>query len=315
LLALAAAAGIGSGAYHPLGSLNAAAVIPERSRNAAMGAYVSGGTFGVACGPLIGAILFHFFGLHGTALMVLPGITIAVWMLFEMRSIALRRTPARGKGQPSADLPPIPIMPMLAVIGVMMSRSWTMSSIQAFVPTWYKELGYGAEFYSPLATVIVLASAFGNIGTGGLADRFGRRAVTIGSLVLTIPITLLFVQFIGPPAFLIGALLGFTAASTGPLMLVMAQQLMAGRAGLASGLILGLGFVTGALGVPITGAIADAYGIATALRLQVVIVLLTLFIAYFLPTEETMRRLPRRGHGGAPAPMTALKERAGEASD
>jgi FSR family fosmidomycin resistance protein-like MFS transporter len=315
LLALAAAAGIGSGAYHPLGSLNAAAVIPERSRNAAMGAYVSGGTFGVACGPLIGAILFHFFGIHGTALMVLPGITIAVWMLFEMRSIALRRTPARGKGQPSADLPPIPIVPMLAVIGVMMSRSWTMSSLQAFIPTWYKGLGYGPEFYSPLATVIVLASAFGNIGTGGFADRFGRRAVTIGSLVLTIPITLLFVQFIGPPAFLIGALLGFTAASTGPLMLVMAQQLMAGRAGLASGLILGLGFVTGALGVPITGAIADAHGIATALRLQVVIVFLTLIIAYFLPSEETMRALPRRGHGGAPAPVPTLKERAGEASD
>ena len=40
-----------------------------------MGAYVSGGTFGVACGPLIGAILFHFFGIHGTALMVLPVIS------------------------------------------------------------------------------------------------------------------------------------------------------------------------------------------------------------------------------------------------
>src|SRR5512135_1081662 len=73
LLALAAAAGIGSGAYHPLGSLNAAAVIPERSRNAAMGAYVSGGTFGVATGPLIGAILFNLLGVRGTALMVVPG--------------------------------------------------------------------------------------------------------------------------------------------------------------------------------------------------------------------------------------------------
>lgn len=315
LLALAAAAGIGSGAYHPLGSLNAAAVIPERSRNAAMGAYVSGGTFGVASGPLIGAILFHFFGLRGTALMVVPGVTIALWMLFEMRAIALRRAPARAKGQANVALPPIPVMPMLAVIGVMMSRAWTMSSIQAFVPTWYKSLGFGAEFYGPLATVIVLASAFGNIGTGGLADRFGRRAVTIASLVLTIPITLLFVQFTGPIGFLTGALLGFTAASTGPLMLVMAQQLMAGRAGLASGLILGLGFVTGAVGVPITGALADAYGMETALRLQVIVVLLTLVIAYFLPSEATMRALPKREHGSTPAPVASLQERAGEASD
>lgn len=311
LLALAAAAGIGSGAYHPLGSLNAAAVIPERSRNAAMGAYVSGGTFGVASGPLIGAFLFYFFGIHGTALMILPGATIAIWMLFEMRKIALRRPAARVAGAPIVALPPIPVVPLLAVIGTMMSRSWTMISIQAFIPTWYKELGYGAAFYSLLATTVILASAFGNIGTGGLADRFGRRGVTLASLVLTIPIILLFAHFTGPIGFLLGAMLGFTAASTGPLMLVMAQQLMRGRAGLASGLILGIGFVTGAIGVPVTGAVADAYGIPTALRLQVVIVVATLAISYFLPTEKQMITLTQsRPAPTKPTPLTAQAQEA-----
>ena len=313
LLALAAAAGLGSGAYHPLGSLNAAAVIPERSRNAAMGAYVSGGTFGVASGPLIGAFLFHFFGIHGTALMILPGATIAIWMLFEMRKIALRRPAARIPGAPIVALPPIPIVPLLAVIGTMMSRSWTMISIQAFIPTWYQQLGYGAAFYSLLATTFVLASAFGNIGTGGLADRFGRRAVTLASLVLTIPVILLFAQFTGPIGFLLGALLGFAAASTGPLMLVMAQQLMRGRAGLASGLILGIGFVTGAIGVPVTGAIADVYGIPAALRLQVVVVVATLAISYFLPTEKQMLTLTQPRPTSAVPPILAGQAR--EAGD
>ena len=313
LLALAAAAGLGSGAYHPLGSLNAAAVIPERSRNAAMGAYVSGGTFGVASGPLIGAFLFHFFGIHGTALMILPGATIAIWMLFEMRKIALRRPAARIAGAPIVALPAIPIVPLLAVIGTMMSRSWTMISIQAFIPTWYQQLGYGAAFYSLLATTFVLASAFGNIGTGGLADRFGRRAVTLASLVLTIPVILLFVQFTGPIGFLLGALLGLAAASTGPLMLVMAQQLMRGRAGLASGLILGIGFVTGAIGVPVTGAVADVYGIPAALRLQVVVVVATLAISYFLPTEKQMLTLTQPRPTSAVPPILAGQAR--EAGD
>jgi FSR family fosmidomycin resistance protein-like MFS transporter len=138
--------------------------------------------------------------------------------------------------------------------------------------------------------------------------------VTLGSLVLTIPIILLFAQFTGPIGFLLGALLGFAAASTGPLMLVMAQQLMRGRAGLASGLILGLGFVTGAIGVPVTGAVADVYGIPMALRLQVVIVIATLAIAYFLPTEGQMAALTQGRRATAPPPRV-LKERAGEASD
>jgi len=70
----------------------------------------------------------------------------------------------------------------------------------------------------------------------------------------------------------------------------MAQQLMAGRAGMASGLILGLGFVTGAIGVPIMGAMADAYGITTAMRFQAVIVLVTIAIAFFVPTEDYFRK-------------------------
>ncbi len=83
---------------------------------------------------------------------------------------------------------------------------------------------------------------------------------------------------------------------------MMAQQLMAGRAGLASGIILGLGFVTGAIGVPITGAIADAYGIQTAMRLQVVIVIVTIALATLLPNEGRMRVLTRRDR-----PATAMR--------
>jgi len=285
LLMLAAAAGIGSGCYHPLGALNANAVIPEKQRNVAMSVYVTGGTMGVALGPIIGAVIFTLFGIHGTVVMFFPGIFSAIWLLFEMRKIAVRR-PAPVKPGTVVARAPIPIGPMLAIIGVMASRSWTVIGIEAFIPTWYKSLGYGATFYGPLATTVVVASALGTIGSGTLADKYGRRAVIVGALILTIPVIILFAQFTGPIGFLTGAGVGFLAASTGPLMLVMAQQLMAGRAGMASGLILGLGFVTGAIGVPVMGALADAFGIATAMRFQAVIVLVTIAIAFFLPSEE-----------------------------
>jgi len=292
LLILAAAAGIGSGCYHPLGALNANAVIPEKQRNVAMSVYVTGGTMGVALGPIIGAVIFTLFGVHGTAVMFFPGIFSAIWLLFEMRKIAVRR-PAPVKPGTVVTHAPVPILPMLAIIGVMASRSWTVIGIEAFIPTWYKSLGYGATFYGPLATTVVVASALGTIGSGTLADKYGRRAVIVGALILTVPVIILFAQFTGPIGFLTGAGVGFLAASTGPLMLVMAQQLMAGRAGMASGLILGLGFVTGAIGVPVMGALADAFGIATAMRFQAVIVLVTIAIAFFLPSEEYFRNRTR----------------------
>jgi len=292
ILILAGLAGIGSGAFHPFGALNANAVITPGKRNAAMSVYASGGTLGFAIGPLIGVGLLALMGQRGVGLMLIPGTAIAAWLLYEMRTIAVK---GRGRGGTvDATIPPIPKLAMAAVIIVMMSRSWTMSSISTFVPSWYDDLGYSAAFYGALATTITISSALGTIGSGSLADRYGRRALIVGSLVLSIPTVLLFAQFTGPIAFVTGALVGLLAASTAPLLLVMAQQLMRGRAGVASGLILGLGFVTGAIGVPITGAVADAIGIQDAMRLQTIIVLLSIPVALWLPTEAKVEEMHAR---------------------
>src|SRR6185295_11680743 len=83
IVLLVGLAGLGSGAYHPLGALNASAVIPAPLRNTAMSIYVTGGTLGVALGPLLGAVLFSLFGMRGTAFMLLPGLTIGMWLIYD----------------------------------------------------------------------------------------------------------------------------------------------------------------------------------------------------------------------------------------
>jgi FSR family fosmidomycin resistance protein-like MFS transporter len=77
---------------------------------------------------------------------------------------------------------------------------------------------------------------------------------------------------------------------------------MTERAGLASGLVMGLGFVTGAIGIPINGAIADSIGLQKSLMTHVVLVIATIAIAWFLPSEAQMERLSARVEpGGTPA--------------
>jgi FSR family fosmidomycin resistance protein-like MFS transporter len=145
----------------------------------------------------------------------------------------------------------------------------------------------------------------GTVGCGSLADRFGRRTVILTTLVFTLPAILLFTMFPGPWAFLSAILIGFLAASTAPLLLLMAQQLLAARAGLASGLVMGLGFVTGAIGVPINGAIADAVGLQKSLMSHVILVIVTIGIAWFLPREDEVERYAAR-----PEPLRASPEQA-----
>ncbi|HET9781037.1 MAG TPA: MFS transporter [Candidatus Dormibacteraeota bacterium] len=288
LLALALASGLGSGAFHPLGALDVRGLLPAWRRSFGMSIYVTAGTVGVACGPLIGILVLGAAGMHGTGFLVIPGLLTGGYLLWRMRERATTAVAAVRSASHVAQA--VPVFALAAVIGVMMSRSWTVNVFQAFTPTWYRELGYGPGFYGPLATTLVLASAVGTVGCGSLADRYGRRTVILGTLVLTIPAILLFTLYPGPWAFGSAILIGFLAASTAPLMLLMAQQLMASRAGLASGLVMGLGFVTGAIGVPINGAIADAIGLQKSLMSHVILVILTIGIAWFLPREEDMER-------------------------
>ena len=286
LLVVACLSGLGSGAFHPFGALDVRALLPAWRRSVGMSIYVTAGTVGVAIGPLVGIVLFGALGIQGTGLLLIPGLATGAYLLWRMRSVVAPAARQRGLAVRRA----VPVFALAMVIGVMMSRSATVYVFQSFTPTWYAQLGYGPSFYGPLVTTLVLASAVGTVGCGSLADRYGRRTVILGTLVLSVPAILLFTLFPGPWAFGSAILIGFLAASTAPLMLLMAQQLMASRAGLASGLVMGLGFVTGAIGVPINGAIADHIGLQKSLMTHVILVLATIVIAWFLPREDEMEQ-------------------------
>lgn len=285
LLLFAGLAGIGSGWFHPFGALNAGAVIRDRQRNTAMSMYISGGTIGVALGPLIGALLVSTLGLRGLGLMVIPGTLIGSWLLFAMRDLAVKGRPKRLAGE-TRTRQLVPYGMIAVVVGVMMLRQVPTIGVENFIPSWYKDMGYSAPFYSALATTVVLATAIGALGVGSLADRYGRRSVMLATMILTIPAVWFFTEFPGNWAFLSGACIGLLAASTSPILLVMAQQLMKGRAGAASGVILGLGFISGAVATPVFGTIADAYGMQAALRLLLGIVVISICVAWFLPSEQ-----------------------------
>jgi len=293
LLVVAGFAGLGSGWFHPFGALNANAVIGTAHRNTAMSMYIAGGTIGVALGPLVAAALIALFGLEGLGFTVIPGTVIGLWLLTAMRGAAVKGTPRRAAGTPKIPAY-VPTGILAVIVGVMMLRQVPTIGVENFIPVWYKDMGYSASFYSALATTVVLATAVGALGVGTLADKYGRRSVMLGTMILTVPSVWFFTEYPGNWAFVSGACIGFLAASTSPILLVMAQQLMQGRAGAASGLILGLGFISGAVATPVFGSIADAWGMQAALRVLLGIVVVSIGVAWFLPTEKQIDTIVTR---------------------
>jgi len=292
ILILAALAGIGSGAYHPLGASNAAAVSTERDRNTALSIYTAGGTSGYALGPLVAVVFLAVFGTEGTAVLFLPALLVAG--LIYTQSGRVERARAAIATVRHRETGPLELGILARVIGVVMLRSWVIMAPLQFVAVWYDDLGYRSAFYGALVTTVIISGVIGTIGGGMLADRIGARRVIVSSLLLGIGPLLLFAGVPGPIAFGAGALLGICLDASLSVTLVAAQRLLPGRTGIASGVILGLGFITGGLGVPITGRLADEVGIQSAIASLSVLAVLAAALAMTIPWERLGSRYEER---------------------
>ncbi|HUG15288.1 MAG TPA: MFS transporter [Thermomicrobiales bacterium] len=281
LIFAATMAGLGSGAYHPQGASNAAAVAGDMQRNTAMSVYTVGGTSGYALGPLLGALVFAGFGSAGTLAVAPVGVIIAMMMLREFRARGLGLV--KHEAAQRAEQVHIDWRPLAPVMAIVMIRSWVFLSVVSFIPLWFRDQGYGSPFYSTLTALVIGGGALGTLAGGVLADRLGERAVIGSSLIVSLPFLIVFALFPGPLSLAVGPLFGFFADMSISVTLVIAQRLLPGRVGVASGVILGMGFVTGGIGVPVTGAIADSIGTGPAILVTSSLLAVAAAVAMLIP--------------------------------
>ena len=109
--------------------------------------------------------------------------------------------------------------------------------------------------------------ACGGLLGGYLSDKVGRRRIILLSLILSVPFFYLFLLSTGVLAAVGLGLAGFFLMSSIPVVLVMSQEIMPGRVGMVSGLMMGFGWGIGGLCVALVGMLADSVGLTSALAL------------------------------------------------
>jgi FSR family fosmidomycin resistance protein-like MFS transporter len=97
------------------------------------------------------------------------------------------------------------------------------------------------------------------------------------------------------------ALIGAATIATFSVTVVMGQEYLPSRLGIASGVTLGLAIGFGGLGAAVLGQVADAYGLRSALEVVALLPLPALALALALPEG----RRPSSGRAPAPASATA----------
>ncbi|MBI5605728.1 MAG: MFS transporter, partial [Deltaproteobacteria bacterium] len=138
----------------------------------------------------------------------------------------------------------------------------------------------------------------GTIGTlvgARLADRWGHKNFLTLTMFLMIPLLILFLKIQGWGTFVILALSGFVLIASFSVTVVMAQDLLPGKLGMASGLMVGFAIGTGGLGVTLLGLVADFWGVPAALQTLAVIPLIGFLLCLLLPTAAFHSQRPTPG--------------------
>jgi len=279
--------GLGVAAFHPEGSRFANYVSGER-RASGMSLFSVGGNVGFALGPVVVTPLVIAFGLHGTAFILIPTWLMAAVMVHELPRLKTFRKDLVGGRVQTGDHHEAwgPFAILAAVIAV---RSFVYFGMVTFIPLYYDHVLHTSKALGSVAlSAMLFGGAVGTLTGGPLADRFGRRNVLIGSMLVIPPLVVGFL--LSGPIVAVGfaALAGAATIATFAVTIVMGQEYLPGRLGVSAGVTIGLSIGLGGVGAPLLGLLADAQGLTAVFEAVAVLPFLALALTLALP-----RRTPR----------------------
>ncbi len=276
ILASVILVGLGSAIFHPEGA-RVAYLSSGTRRGLGQSIFQVGGNSGQSLAPVMTALVFVNLGQSGAAWFAVPaGIAILVMLYIaswyqtqipRLQDMKMRSMARSQAGQAASPHHQRRLRwALVLLVGFVFFRSWYHAGITNFYPFYLMEqygvTVKGAQLY------IFLFLAAGAIGTflgGPLADRFGKRNVLMFSMLGSAPLSLLLPHVNATMAYVLSLLIGFIVLSSFSVSVVYAQDLMPGKVGTVSGLIIGLAFGMGALGSVALGGLVDWLGVKTVM--------------------------------------------------
>jgi FSR family fosmidomycin resistance protein-like MFS transporter len=276
-------AALGSSSFHPVGTVQA--TLQGRSRMAghettATSLFFMAGQMGHFVGPVITGLILARLGLPAMVILPIVSIPIGFALAYQLRANHPHPRPEHGDGRVRLQAS-VGFILLLAIVATL--QSWSQANMINFVPKYIKDLGLGAATYGNIAGLFMGGSALGNVIGGHFGDRYTKRKVAAAALLFAaLPIYIMSQIGWSPWLYVLIPLAGACTGSVHSIMVVLAQRIISGGMALASGLILGFIFSAGALGMLLTGPLAENYGFPTVLVMTTGLVLLASPLALML---------------------------------
>ncbi len=259
---------LGASSFHPSGAIISAAV-PENRRGAAVSVFSVAGNLGSALSPLLMGAAIATAGLRSTALLAPLGLAAGVFAALQLRNYPAlsnhhnngqTRSTTNGAARQGSMLA---LIMMTLYVGV---RSWFQGGFVTYLPEWLHTGGQSLEAASLLLSTMMIAMSVGSFVGGPLSDRVGRMPVLLVSMGLMIPFIWLVLHLTGPAQAAAAVLLGLSSGVSFPASILMAQEAWPSGTGLASAMVMGIGWLPYGFGSLLVGWLADHSTLSSALN-------------------------------------------------
>jgi MFS transporter, FSR family, fosmidomycin resistance protein len=289
VLALVVLSGLGVASYHPEGYKTAYFFTGEKSVTG-MSVFSVGGNFGFALGPIMVTVIIQYLGLSALPVIVIPALLLTAIILCYRKTIAV---PHREHARQQVGAGPAPVgayLSLCTLISVVVVRTWTQIGIVSYIPFYYISYLKGDPLFAGKLVFTFLASgALGTLVGSPFADRWGHLFfLRLTSFLTAMTFPLIYASFIQGNylLFVVLGVQGFLLVSTFSVTVVMAQKLLPGKLGVASGLMVGFAIGTGGIGVTVLGVIADNFGVPVAFESIMILPLVAFLLSLVLRYKE-----------------------------
>lgn len=290
---LVAATGLGalaSSLYHPLGSAVTIKLL-QRAPNTSLALFMTIGGLAASVTPLVTLPLVNKFGLSSLACFLVPGILV----VFLMAAARLDQMKAISNEADTGDSPgeAVPAGPrkinfyslkwLTALIAAAAIRVWISKGFIVFGAQFLSLKNVSLSMAGTLLTFFLLATALGTFWGGIITDIIGTKNMMVISFILATAGTLLMVVGSGFVAVVAFLLTSFFISTSNSSNILLAHDIMPQNETFATGMIMGLAGGVGALGIYLTGAMADAAGLLKAIAFLLIPLLIMSLLNIFLP--------------------------------
>jgi FSR family fosmidomycin resistance protein-like MFS transporter len=272
----------GIAAYHPEGARLARSTA-ARQVEARMGLFSVGGGIGYMLGPLVVAVVLAALGLGGTVLIGALPLVAAAAVAVALRRVRLSRT---TEADPAGSDRPAPSewRPFVLLFAMFCLSTSVGTGLLVYLPVYLVQARQTSPAASNVMTSVLMgAGALGMALGGVVAQRLSRRLVLLAPEIVLAPAIIL-LPSLGYGAMIpVAVLAGLAMEANFSLVIVLGQEYLPARMGLAAGLL--NGFTTAVAGLVLygLGVLGDATGPAWPLYALGLLPLGVAVLALLLP--------------------------------